>query len=218
MITPSDIVNPSVKSGYKGVRYAPTGTNGKPFQANIRVKPGKNGILTIATRRATAAEAAQDYCDYVNNAGVGASTFTLNTAGHTGRRESLPSDPEVVAALGVLRDARGDRRGRQGYVYLIAETLDATPLGVLQGTNRNPLLVKIGYSTNPQARLAEIQTSNGRILKLLAYFKGTKADENRLHAKFRHLNTVQEWFRPTVALLSEFGLYADGSAVSRRAA
>lgn len=139
----------------------------------------------------------------------------LKSAGHTGRRDKLPSDPEVQAALGVLRDAKGARRGRQGYVYLITETLETANINDPTGNRSNPLLVKIGYSTNPRARLREIQTSNGRILKLLAYFPGTEADEDALHRKYKHLNTVQEWFRPTVALLSEFGLYADGS---RRAA
>lgn len=118
---------------------------------------------------------------------------TLNTAGHEGKREPLVRDADVEAALGILRDARGQRRGRQGYVYLI-------------GVTNDDWAVKVGYSTNPQARVSEHQTSNGRILELLAYKPGTPADERDLHAKYVKDNTVCEWFHPSSELFTEFGL------------
>jgi hypothetical protein len=128
----------------------------------------------------------------------------LRSAGHTAKRDRLPDDPEVQAALGVLRDARGQRQGNQGYVYCIGEAEGVSPL------------VKIGYSTNPEARVGELQTGNGRQLFLLAYFAGTEADEKALHAKYIKDNTLQEWFTPSDGLLGEFGcdvydLYARGS-------
>jgi hypothetical protein len=98
----------------------------------------------------------------------------------------------VEAALGVLRDAKGERAGRTGYVYCIAE----------KGPCRKA--VKVGFSTNPEARLAELQTGNWRYLVLLGLIKGGRDTESSLHVKYAHLNVLGEWFRADPALLAEF--------------
>lgn len=144
-------------------------------------------------RRATAEEAAQDYCDFINELGQPPVTPTLNTPGHVRRPKEVVKDHEVEAALGVLRDHKAQRAGRQGYVYCI-------------GAKADPGLVKVGYSVNPEARAGELQTGNGRHLFLLACFEGTLADERALHAKYIKDNTVGEWFHSSPALLAEFGL------------
>lgn len=76
----------------------------------------------------------------------------------------------------------------------------------LIGVTNDDWAVKVGYSTNPQARVSEHQTSNGRILELLAYKPGTPADERDLHARYVKDNTVCEWFHPSLELFAEFGL------------
>lgn len=197
MITPKDIQNSARVSGYDHVGYnVQSGKKRppKPFQAVVYGgSRSKAGMAWIGRRRATALEAAQDYCDYMNGKGVTPAP-QLRSAGHTGKRDSLPSDPEVQAALGVLRDAKGQREGRQGYVYLIIEVNDGG--GLTFG--------KVGYSTNPRARVAELQTGNPRKLRLHLAKPGTLLDEAELHAKYAHLNVLQEWFRLTKELLLEW--------------
>lgn len=112
----------------------------------------------------------------------------LKTAGHAYDIERTDRDPEVEAALGVLRDAKAQRDGRQGYVYLITDET----------------AYKIGYSVNPQKRVAELQTGNPRVLKLVASMPGTEADEKALHAKYIKHNLLQEWFAPSMEIWDEF--------------
>jgi hypothetical protein len=185
VLTIEDIRNPIRISGFDHV-----GANGgsRPFQADVYGgKNDKAGRRFKGPRRATAEQAAQDYCDYVNGAGV-APAKQLRSAGHNGKRAKMSDDPEVQAALGVLRDARGQRAGRQGYVYCISDGE----------------YVKIGYSTNPQARVAELQTGNARPLRLVYYFAGTEQDEADMHQKYIEQNVLQEWFRPNVELVLDF--------------
>jgi hypothetical protein len=194
-ITPKDIENPARKSGYDGVIVDHGGGHrDKPFRAEVSYRGGRASGTARGwrgPRRATALEAAQDRCDYINTGGV-ATPATLRSAGHSGRRRTRVIDEEERAALGVLRDKRAmrSRQVKQGYVYCITD-----------GT-----AVKIGYSLKPEARVAELQTGNPRPLRLLATQKGTEADEKALHVRYLHLNVLQEWFRPTNKLLSEFGL------------
>jgi hypothetical protein len=118
----------------------------------------------------------------------------LKSHGHKAKREEkLTSDPEVQHALGVLRDARAQVAGRQGYVYCIGERESAYG-------------VKIGYSTNPEARVVELQTGNPRTLVLLAKIRGDEELERRFHTQYRALNICGEWFRPAALLLSAFRL------------
>lgn len=201
MITPNDLRNPKRKSGFDHVRRANDQrlgrTNPKPFQANGGGRPiNKHGVRKNThawkgPRRASADLAAQDYCDYINGLGVLAPA-ALNTPGHPIRpREPVPS--EVEAALGVLRDHKAQKRGRQGYVYLI-------------GVKGDRFGVKVGYSVKPEARVGELQTGCPRELQLLAAFPGTESDERALHSKYIKYNLIGEWFTPTLELYEEFGL------------
>lgn len=197
MLTIDALRNPSRESGFNYVGRA-GGAKKKPWRAqkNAGNKYGSNATFRGPTRERPA-EAAQDYCDYINS-GVAPSAPSkpaLKSAGHdTTPRKPLPRDPEVQAALGVLRDARAQRRGEQGYVYLIIEDLPGG--AVIYG--------KIGYSTNPRKRVAELQTGNPRPLRLLRMKPGTEADEAALHQKYIKHNVLQEWFHITKELLLEW--------------
>lgn len=199
MLTPSDIRNPARQSGFDHVKRSedPAHPVPKPFQAILYGgKMDRAGTAWRGPRRALSVDSAQDYCDYINNGRRNLHRARkLKSAGHKGpQRPKLSADPEVAAALGVLRDARAQRRGVQGYVYLIIEVLPGG--GLHYG--------KIGYSTNPPKRVAELQTGNPRPLRLHLSKPGTEADEAALHQKYLGNNVLQEWFYVTKELLLEW--------------
>lgn len=203
-LTIEDIRNPARKSGFNHVNSA------SPSQASAgmsrvpdprwRASSGTKGNGTSGidywrgSVRRTAEEAAQDYIDYINAQNPQQSKPSLKTAGHVYDIEHTERDPEVEAALGVLRDARAQREGKQGFVYCIGEE-DYSP---------DSNYVKVGYSVNPQKRVAELQTGNPRKLVILAIMKGTLEDERALHAKYADANILQEWFELSDELLEEF--------------
>lgn len=198
-LTPADIQKPSNASGYQQVGRAGglsgRPTNGKPWAAYAN--RGRKGDWR-GPRRATALEAAQDYCDYVNGDPVALKAALKRAVRSSDSTRDPMDDNEVKAALGVLRDARAQRQGRQGYVYLIGEVgrWDA---------------VKVGYSVKPSARVSELQTGNSRQLQLLAALPGTEADERALHMKYIDDNILLEWFKPSASLFAEFGLERNAS-------
>lgn len=188
MLTIEDIRHPDRKSGFRQVNYAPAKAKNHYMAYEGGGRPGD----WRGPRRATAEEAAQDYCDRINGRPV-APPAILRNPGHA-TRAATPRNEEVEAALGVLRDHRAQRQGKQGYVYLIIEV---RPGGGLR-------YGKIGYSTNPLARVGELQAGNPRPLALHLAKPGTEADERALHARYIDHNTVGEWFRITRELLLEF--------------
>lgn len=193
MITLKDIRKPTNVSGFThvGLVAGPSRAQSRPyFQAYEN--GGRRGDWK-GPARLTANEAAQDYCDRMNGLGV-TPTPMLKSAGHEAKRDSLPSDPEVEHALGVLRDAKAQLEGKQGYVYLIIEE---HPGGALK-------FAKVGYSTNPRARVAELQTGNPRPLSLHLMKEGTIEEEAAIHQRHIRQNVLQEWFRVTPELLLEW--------------
>lgn len=192
-LTIEDIRNPSRKTGFDHVQTHGGGPNSSPSTRKWRGiayggKADKAGRAWYGPSRPTPEAAAQDYCDHINGGSGVTPVKQLRSAGHAGKRRALRRDEELDAALGLIRDRRGELEGRQGYVYYITDGEYA----------------KIGYSTNPQARLAELQTGNARPLRLVWYFAGTPQDEADLHQKFIGYNVLQEWFRPSVELSLEF--------------
>lgn len=202
-ITIEDIRNPKLRSGFDHVNTAGPGGKANGGGGRIKwfavVRPGRKGASDAeyrGPRRSMPEEAAQDYCDYINGQNATPAP-RLKTAGHKYDIEQTDRDPEVEAALGVLRDARAQREGVQGYVYCIGEETD------------DPEFVKVGYSVNPNKRVAELQTGNPRKLVILAIMEGTLEDERRLHAKYSDANILQEWFELSDELLEEFDTPAD---------
>lgn len=206
-LTPKNIRNPKRASGFNYVAYKHPGElpaghgGGKPYVAEYKVRERPVPAHAFrGPRRATALEAAQDYCNYMNSGQAPAPRPSLKSAGHKRSRSLVSTDPEYLATLGALRDFRAQKKGKQGHVYLIIEVNPGGGLGY----------GKVGYSTNPEARVAELQTGNPRPLALHAMTKGTADDEAALHAKYADRNVLQEWFRITKELLLEFDLDANG--------
>ena len=195
MITPKDIENPKRKSGFDHVNDASGEKDREIGRVRWRAAAGGKPSYRQANTswrgrsRDTALEAAQDYCDYINGSNV-APAPTLKTAGHVYNIERAELDPEVEAAYGVIRDYKAQKRGKQGFVYLIVEK------GGRYG--------KIGYSVNPQKRIAEVQTGNPRPLRLFGTIPGTEADERAMHGKYIKDNALQEWFVLSDQLKKEF--------------
>lgn len=55
--------------------------------------------------------------------------------------------------------------------------------------------VKIGFSTDYQARIASMMTSHARQLRLVAVIRGSHTDEQALHKRFAKYRVRGEWFR-----------------------
>jgi hypothetical protein len=207
-ITPRDLRKPRNASGYRQVGRV----GGQPSRGNSRTYfqafegRGRTGDWKGPARR-TGLEAAQDYCDRVNGLGVVPSP-SLKTAGHEYTIDKIDHDPEYQAALGVIRDRSAQRAGKRGYVYLIVE--DIAGGGLEYG--------KIGYSTNPRKRVAELQTGNPRPLRLHLMKPGTEADERAIHMKYIDDNVLQEWFRLTKPLLLEWDAEHQVDRPERKAA
>ncbi len=146
-------------------------------------------------RRATALEAAQDYCDYINGQATPA-TPALKRAGHA-KAKRKPIAPAQQVALDILRDARAKPR-TMGWVYLVIEDARFIPatVGKIGWTSKNP----------PEARLNDYQAGNPRKLVMLGTIRGTKRREANLHRKYIANNVLGEWFYLTDALLSEFNI------------
>lgn len=68
----------------------------------------------------------------------------------------------------------------QEYVYVIHAA----------GTNR----IKLGFSTKPQERLAQLQTASPFPLQMLACWPGSIERERRLHRYLAEFRQVGEWF------------------------
>lgn len=61
--------------------------------------------------------------------------------------------------------------------------------------------IKIGTSTNPNKRLAGIQTSNPYRLRIIKLILGGLKVEHNLHTKFKEYRMEGEWFKPDNILL-----------------
>lgn len=195
MKTVQDLVNPARQTGYDHVQYsAHKGHNvTKPYNAVVY-----GGTLDKAGRRwkgvmrATAEEAAQDYCDFINADGQqSVAQAKLNRAGHVRVRNHTERSPVTT----VVRKEETPTRDRnvRGYVYCIS---DGTAL-------------KIGKTTNhPSNRVADLQTGNPRLLRLLAFIETENMAETEMdmHRRFNHLNMLGEWFSHDEVILVEFGV------------
>src|SRR5579884_2914930 len=60
---------------------------------------------------------------------------------------------------------------------------------------RSGEMIKIGFSTNTEGRLASLQTAHFESLVLLAAIDGTQKTERAIHHHFRDLRVRGEWFR-----------------------
>lgn len=211
MLTPKDLENVARRSGYNYVAAHDGGNNALPYYAQSGTgrthgnTDGQGAGRWRGPRRETALEAAWDYCNFA--AGQHFIPTASISAGHQYDVPEYEMDDEERAAWGTIKDKRAQRQGKQGYIYVMREADHA-------GFS----IVKVGYSTNPWKRVAELQTGNPRILKLVCMKKGTVAEERSLLRKYAAQQVLQEWYMVTTELLLEFDLDADGVPYVERSA
>lgn len=56
-------------------------------------------------------------------------------------------------------------------------------------------LIKIGHTTNLDARLRSLRTAHPKELQILLVIPGSRDDEQQLHRRFADLRVGREWFR-----------------------
>jgi hypothetical protein len=78
--------------------------------------------------------------------------------------------------------------------------------------NREGRHVKIGMAYEPEKRLKTLQIGHSAQLRVLAWFRGDRDAEARLHAKFYRTRIQGEWFRITPALKRLIEGHAEMSA------
>lgn len=72
--------------------------------------------------------------------------------------------------------------------------------------------IKIGTAQNPWARLKELQTGNGKQLRLLAVVPGGPREEGELHDRFRAHGIRGEWFAPHAEIIT----FVEGVTAAQR--
>lgn len=210
MLTIEDLRNPKRKSGFDRVNNAggkqipDKEAAGKPWNAVLKKDPSTT--IFRGPRRDTPEQAAQDYCDYINGQNKPAVAPKLKTISHV-VTSIVPkmSDEERELREKVKTEQQKRLATRDSSVYLIAE--DTTPLKY----------VKIGYSFTPDRRVANLQTSNPRPLKLLGTIPGGETEEKALHAKYIADNVLYEWFTVSPGLLAEFNVVPESEEVKKEA-
>lgn len=170
----------------------------RPFQATL-FRDKEKGSRLYGPRRATAEEAAQDYCDYINGAELPQRPQLKRPA-----RKNLPKPKPLVDDLGkaIREHFKANEQKRQGerewWIYCCHAT----------GTDK----CKVGYTSDLKKRLGQLQSGCWKELKFVGVYKlpeGTtedeaKVEEARLHAKYIKQNVLNEWFHLTPQLLDEF--------------
>ena len=61
--------------------------------------------------------------------------------------------------------------------------------------------IKIGFSSDPAARLRALQVSSAVPLRLLATMTGGRREEYELHDRFQRHRLEGEWFEPAAPIL-----------------
>lgn len=64
-------------------------------------------------------------------------------------------------------------------------------------SGKNEKMIKIGYSKDPNKRASELQVASADKLSIKYAFRGTMADERRLHKLFSKYRRNGEWFHDT---------------------
>ena len=75
-----------------------------------------------------------------------------------------------------------------GYVYFMTLECDENPYNAA-------LYMKIGYARDPEARRSTLKTALPFDIQIDAAYRGTQAEERRLHRKLAAIRVRREWFR-----------------------
>lgn len=95
---------------------------------------------------------------------------------------------EVAATYGSFQEMIHDGITERWAEQAASRALDPEPQGYVYFIQFQKQ-VKIGFSINPKVRLNALPHD-----RVIAVVEGTRQDEKRLHAAFKHIRTVGEWF------------------------
>lgn len=126
------------------------------------------------------------------------------------RREPLTKPPEELglpwfiqlctyhaARMTEIKMLQEQRRAEHRYKEQLRRAREATVYYVQRGDG----LIKIGFSSVPRQRVANLRREHGP-LELLATHKGGRDAEQVQHRRFDRLRVTGEWFRPEPELLA----------------
>lgn len=101
-----------------------------------------------------------------------------------------PAHAATIRALNRIDDAHAfyQRRTVNGHVYFVRHGVSGP--------------IKIGWATEIDERIAELQVGNPERLELLGSRPGTISDERSLHRQFAEHRLRGEWFSPHADLLA----------------
>jgi T5orf172 domain len=103
-------------------------------------------------------------------------------------RHLYPYGSVAAYCLKQQADVERERRG-VGAVYFM-QTEEGWP-------------IKIGWSRDPQARMRQLQTAHGQLLRIIAVLPNVRIGKEReLHKQFAASRLQGEWFQPSVELLA----------------
>lgn len=210
-LTPADLVDPKMQSGYRHVQHVIGGHGtGRPFRARIM-----RGKFWNGPRRSTALQAAWDYCNRVNT-GQSPVSLRLPTITHKRpKRRPRPAQPDHIA------EKRAEVREYDRSVAATLPTQNHIYLIAIQGCRE---AVKVGESWDPNYRAADGQTWHWREVVVLGSIPTDipKGADKVLHQKLAQHHIANEFFRPAREVLSHFGVsfetFMRKTAVPRRAA
>lgn len=162
MLTPSNLSNPSQASGYTRVAYRPHRAATKPYQAQGKAAPGQTRYL--GPRRATAIEAAQDYCDFIN-----------------GGRPAIAARPRVGHKARPAGETPDDS---SGYIYCIGEKTSGARVKL--GQSKFDPIYRLSSLQTGNPRILYVIASKA--------VPDRHAAEKALHDKFAAYCCTNEWF------------------------
>jgi len=90
---------------------------------------------------------------------------------------------DLFKKLPILYQDKNRIAVEDSYVYLMYTHTD----------EKQRVIVKIGYSKNPKQRVGELKTGNPKV-KLIAFARGSRITESKLHRYFANMRTAGEWF------------------------
>lgn len=106
-----------------------------------------------------------------------------------------PGGERSIDAITVGLRHRGDTPVSTLKISLRGREVDLADFGAVYciGSPRSQN-VKIGWSRDPVARVAQLQVAHADPLRLLAWFPGSRRDEWIMHRTFAELHIRGEWF------------------------
>lgn len=104
---------------------------------------------------------------------------------------TAPTYIDLLALENLFSLLPAEKNTKQGFVYFVSPS--AHPV------------VKIGFSSNPEQRIKQIQTSWPAKLTILKTLPRTYETEAQLHRRFAHLQMMGEWFSLTTEILEFLG-------------